>query len=93
MKKDLKPSWKQLVNINYKIRKINILLLQMYILVQMDELGNEMHLMINTTKNVTKRKQEYIMISNDFFLQNFQAQYSKLSQPTVEPGKFERYMT
>ena len=56
MKKDLRPSWKQLVNINYKIGKPNILLLQIYILVQMDELGNEMHLMINTTKNVTKRK-------------------------------------
>ena len=50
MKKDLGPSWKQLVNINYKIGKTNILLLQIYILVQMDE-------------------------------------------STVEPGKFERYMT
>ena len=39
----------------------------MYILLQIDKLGNETHLMINTTKNIIKSKLEYIMIPNDFF--------------------------
>ena len=90
MKKDLRPSWKQLLNIKNKIGRINILLLQRYILLKMDKLGNETHLMINTTKNIIKIKLKYVMIPKDFFLQNFQVQFSKLSQLTVGPGKFEK---
>ena len=56
MKKDLRPSWKQLVNIKNKIGRVNILLLQIYILLQIDKLGNETHLMINTAKNIIKSK-------------------------------------
>ena len=37
----------------------------------MDKLSNETHLMINTTKNITKSKLEYISIPNDFVLYNF----------------------
>ena len=33
----------------------------------MDKLGNEAHLMINTTKNITKSKLEYILILNEVF--------------------------
>ena len=51
MKKDFRLSWKQLVNIKNKIGRVNILLLQIYILLQIDKLSNETHLMINTTKN------------------------------------------
>ena len=65
MKKDLRPSWKQLVNIKNKIGRVNILLLQIYILLQIDKSGNETHLIINTTKNIIKSKLEYIMIPND----------------------------
>ena len=36
-----------------------------------NRLGNETHLMINTTKNVIKSKLEYIMIPNDFFSLEF----------------------
>ena len=90
MKKDLKPSWKQVVNIKNKIARANILLLQIYILLLIDKLGNETHLMIDTTKNITKSKLKYILIANDFFLYNFYVQYSKLSQQTVEPGRFEK---
>ena len=46
--------------------KTNTLLLLIYILRQIDKLGNETYLMINTTKNVIKSKLEYIMIPNDF---------------------------
>ena len=67
MKKDLRPSWKQLLNIKNKIGRINILLLQTYILLKMDKLGNETHLMINTTKNIIKIKLKYVMIPKDFF--------------------------
>ena len=45
----------------------------------MDKLGNETHLMISTTKSITKSKLEYILIPNNFFLYNFYVQYSKLS--------------
>ena len=38
-----------------------------YMLLQMDKLGNETHLIINTTKNIIKSKLEYIMIPNNFF--------------------------
>ena len=34
----------------------------------MDKLGNETHLMINTTKNIMKIKLEYVTIPNDNFL-------------------------
>ena len=37
----------------------------------MDKLGNEMHLMINTTKNIIKSRLEYIMIPNDLFSLEF----------------------
>ena len=67
MKKDLRPSWKQLLNVKNKIGRINILLLQTYILLKMDKLGNETHLMINTTKNIIKIKLKYVMIPKDFF--------------------------
>ena len=67
MKKDVRPSWKQLVNIKNKIGRTNILLLQIYVPLQMDKLGNETHLMINTTKNIIKSKLEYIMIPSDFY--------------------------
>ena len=40
-------------------------MLQIYMLLQIDKLGNETHLMINTTKNVMKSKLECMMI---FFL-------------------------
>ena len=33
----------------------------------MDKLGNEAHSMINTTKNITKSKLEYILIQNEVF--------------------------
>ena len=33
----------------------------------MDKLGNEAHSMINTTKNITKSKLEYILILNEVF--------------------------
>ena len=66
MKKDLRPFWIQLVDIKNKIGRINILLLQIYILLQIDKLGNETHLMIKTTKNIIKTKLEYILIPNDF---------------------------
>ena len=66
MKKDLRPSWKQLVNIKNKIGRVNILLLQIYILLQIDKLGNETHLMINTTKNIIKSELEYIVITSNF---------------------------
>ena len=44
-----------------------MLLFQIYILLQIDKLGNETHLMINTTKNIIKSKLEYIMIPSDFY--------------------------
>ena len=44
-----------------------MLLFQIYILLQIDKLGNETHLMINTAKNLIKSKLEYIMIPSDFF--------------------------
>ena len=50
MKKDLRPSWKQLVNTKNKIGWTNMLLLQIYIQLQIDKLGNEKHVMISTTK-------------------------------------------
>ena len=37
----------------------------------MGKLGNETHLMINTTKNITKSKLEYILIPNNFLLYDF----------------------
>ena len=37
----------------------------------MDKLGNETYLMINTTKDIIKRKLEYIMIPNDLFSLEF----------------------
>ena len=43
-----------------------MLLLQIYILLQIDKSGNEMHLIINTTKNIIN-KLEYIMIPSDFY--------------------------
>ena len=67
MKKDLRPSWKQLVNIKNKIGRVNILLLQIYILLQIDKSGNETQLMINATKNIIKSKLEKIMIPSDFY--------------------------
>ena len=67
MKKDLRPSWKQLVNIKNKIVRVNILLSQIYIQLQIHRSGNETHLMINTTKNIIKSKLEYIMIPSDFY--------------------------
>ena len=66
MKKDLRPSGKQLVNIKNKIWRVNILLLQKYIVLQIDKSGNETHLMINKTKNIIKSKLEHIMIPSDF---------------------------
>ena len=50
-------------NIKNKIGRVNML--QIYMLLQIDKLGNETHLMINTTKNVMKSKLECMMI---FFL-------------------------
>ena len=49
------------------MRITNMLLLQIYVLLQIDILDNEMHLMIKTTKNIIKSKLEYIIIPNDFF--------------------------
>ena len=54
MKKDLGPSWKQKVNIENKIARTNILLLQIYILLLKGKLGSETRLMIKTTKIITK---------------------------------------
>ena len=71
MKKDLRPYRTQSVNIKNKLARTNILLLLTYILLQRDKLGNETHLMINTTKNIIKSKLEYIMIPNDFFSLEF----------------------
>ena len=61
-------SEKRFVNIINKIARTNILMLQIYILLQMAKLGNETQLMINTTKNIIKSKLEYTMIPNNFFL-------------------------
>ena len=58
MKKDLRPSWKQLVNIKNKIGRVNIVLLQIYILLQIDKSGIEMHLIVNTTKNIIKKNSD-----------------------------------
>ena len=58
MKKDLRPFWKQLVNIKNKIGRVNIVLLQIYILLQSDKSGIEMHLIINTTKNLIKKNSD-----------------------------------
>ena len=58
MKKDLRPFWKQLVNIKNKIGRVNIVLLQIYILLQSDKSGIEMHLIINTTKNIIKKNSD-----------------------------------
>ena len=55
-----------------KIGRTNILLLQIYILLQIDKLGNETHLMIKMTKDTIKSKLEYITIPNDsFFFRTF----------------------
>ena len=37
------------------------------LLLKMDILSNETHLMINTTKNIIKRTLEYIIIPKEFF--------------------------
>ena len=81
MKNDLRPSWKQLVNIKNKIGRTNILVLQIYVPLQMDKLGNETHLMINTTKNIIKSKLEYIMIPNGsyFFFRTFRFSIQNLT--------------
>ena len=72
MKKDLRPSWKQLVNNKNKIGRVNILLLHIYILLQIDKSRNETHLMINTTKNIIKSTVEYMIPSDfNFFFRTF----------------------
>ena len=58
MKKDLRLFWKQLVNIKNKIGRVNIVLLQIYILLQIDKSGIEMHLIVNTTKNIIKKNSD-----------------------------------
>ena len=58
MKKDLRPFWKQLANIKNKIGRVNIVLLQIYILLQIDKSGIEMHLIVNTTKNIIKKNSD-----------------------------------
>ena len=64
MKKALRPSWKQLVNIKNKIGWVNIVLLQIYILLQIDKSGIEMHLIINTTKNIIKKNSDITTKNN-----------------------------
>ena len=64
MKKDLRLFWKQLVNIKNKIGRVNIVLLQIYILLQIDKSGIEMHLIINTTKNIIKKNSDITTKNN-----------------------------
>ena len=66
MKKDLRTSWKQLLNIKKQIRKNKYTDVTNIYTIKMDKLGNETHLMINTITNI-KTKLEYVMIPKDFF--------------------------
>ena len=68
MKKDWRPSWKELVNIKNKIGKTNILLLQIYTLIQIHQLGNETHVVFNT-KNIIKVNWNTSRFQTTFFSQ------------------------